>query len=100
MSSNESAAVELLGDIDEKVKDIEDTKLGRWARFKRRYLNWKGVAIWTASGNFTLGQVFVGKKVIAWFVTTCPKTAAFFVKVWLVIVAATTAVKDVVVHVQ
>jgi hypothetical protein len=82
MSTDTQVAQELLGEIDEKVKLIEDTKLGWWSRFKRRYFNWKGIIVWNVSGNFTLLQVFGFKKFAAWFVIKFPTAASLLGKIW------------------
>jgi hypothetical protein len=97
MSINTQVAAELLDEIDSKVKTIEDTKLSWWSRFKRRYWNWRSVIVWNVSGNFTLFQIFAGKKIWAWFTATFPPIASFLGKVWGGICSAAIAVYEVVV---
>lgn len=68
-------AKDVLNEIDERIKLIEDRELTRTERWKRRYLSGRWFSGYVIGGNVTLGQVTVGKSFWAWFTANVPSVA-------------------------
>ena len=89
---------EVLDRFDLKIEDIEDRELSWWGRFKRRYFNRYGAAMYVVGGNVTLVQVTVGKKLLAWFAVKFPVVVGFFAKVWSAIVSVAVGALHLITH--
>ena len=80
--SNSDVAKDVLGKLDKQMERIEDEELTFRQRFIRRWLTGRAGWSYQFGAWFMAAKIFFLKKVVAYFATLFPATAAACTKAW------------------